>query len=136
MFIEYITYRMKAKFEADSYEGNEATYLGMKIDKVNNGEFGWGALDSNNYEGEITHIEIYHERTRAPSEPLADDEQTILRSELGKLMRIARIARTDAIYDASVAAQTFSAGELIEVLDRCGGFRKMGKRKFRKMERK
>ena len=31
-----------------------------------------------------------------------------MRSELGKLMWLARIARPDAIYDASVAAQNFA----------------------------
>ena len=54
------------EFEADSYEESEPTYLGMKITKVNNGEFGGVALDSNNYADEIKHIEIHHERTRAP----------------------------------------------------------------------
>ena len=67
------------------------------------------ALDSNNYEG-VNHIEIPHERTRAPSEQSAEDEQTILRSELGKLMWIARIAPPCAIYDDSAAAQAFSDG--------------------------
>ena len=43
---------------------NGSTYLGMKIAKVNNGEFGWVALDANNYEGRINHIEISHERGR------------------------------------------------------------------------
>merc|ERR1712105_226316 len=31
-----------------------------------------------------------------------------MRSELGKLMRLARIARPDAIYDASAAARNFA----------------------------
>ena len=90
---------------------------------MNNGEVGRVALDSNNYEAKINHIAISHQRTRAPYGPLAEGKQTISRSELGKLMRIARIARPEAIYDASAAAQTFSAGELIEGLERCGGFR-------------
>ena len=125
MIVEYITYTMKEHFEADSYAGNETTYLEMKITKANNGEFGGVALDSNNYEGEIEHIEISHERTRKPNEPSAEDERAISRSELGNLVRIARIARPEAIYDASADAQTFSDGGLIDVLDRSGGnFRK------------
>ena len=103
---------------------------------MNNGEFGGVALGANNYEGGINHIEISHERTRAPGEPSTEDEQTILRSELGKLMRIARIARPGAIYDAPAAAPTFSDGGLFEVLERCGGILEMKKRKLRKVKRK
>ena len=29
-FLEYITFRMKEKFEVDAFEENKATYLGMK----------------------------------------------------------------------------------------------------------
>ena len=43
------------------------------------------------------------------------------RSEVGKLMRIARIARLGAIENASAAAQTFSGGELSDVLEQGGG---------------
>ena len=35
MFTEYITQKMKGEFEADSYGGNEATYLGMGSTKAN-----------------------------------------------------------------------------------------------------
>ena len=66
----------------------------------------------------MNHIEISHERTRAPNGPSTDDEQTILRSELGKLMWIAQLARPGAIYGDSATAQTFSAVELFGVLER------------------
>ena len=52
-----------------------------------------------------------------PNELLAEAEQTILRSDMGKLMRIARIARPDAIYDASAAAQTFPTEEMVGFLE-------------------
>ena len=68
-------------------------------------------LDSDNYEGEINHIEISHARTRQRNEALTEEDQTISRSELGKLMWVARIARPGAIYDAPAAAQTFSVGK-------------------------
>ena len=110
MFIDRITQKMKEKSEADSYEGNDATYLGIEIAKVGDGEFGGIALGSVNYERGINHIGIPHGRTRAPKEPLTEDAQSISRSELGKLMRVARIARAGAIYDASAAAQTLSGG--------------------------
>ena len=68
---------------------------------------------------EIYNIEIPHERARHPNEPLTEDGQAALRSELWKLMWIALIARPGAIYDASAAAQTFSGGELFDISDRC-----------------
>ena len=66
---------------------------------------------------EINHIEIPHERMLAPGGILTENEQTTLRSELGKLMWIARIARPGAIYDASASAQTFSAAEMMDFLE-------------------
>ena len=107
VFLPITLLENEGKSEADSYVGNEATYLGMEITKVNDGEFGGIALGSGNYEDKINHIGIPHERTRVPKEPLAEEDQTISRSELGKLMMIARIARPGAIYDDSAAAQTF-----------------------------
>ena len=77
--------------------------------------------DSNKSDDEIIHIEISHARTRTPEEPLAEAEHAILRSELGKLMRIARIARPGVIYEESAAAQTFSGGELMDVLEKGDG---------------
>ena len=39
---------------------------------------------------------------------LTEEEQSLMRSELGKLMWLARIARPGAIYDASAAARSFA----------------------------
>ena len=69
-------------------------------------------LDSNVYEGKINHIEIPHERMMGPGEILTENEQTALRSELGKLMWIARIAPPGAIYEASASAQPFPNEEM------------------------
>ena len=102
----------------DIYEENEATYVRMEISKVNNEDFDGIVVGSDKYEGEINHIEIPHVRTRTPSESLAESDQANLRPELGKLMRIARIARPGVIYDASAAAQTFSDGEIIDFLEK------------------
>ena len=56
------------------------------------------------------------------------EEQSILRSELGKLMRIARIGLPGAIYDASAAAQTFAGGEMADL--------QIEKEEFSKIEEK
>ena len=45
---------------------------------------------------------------------LTEAEQTIFRSGLGKLIWVARIARTGAIYGASAATRTFSDGEMAD----------------------
>ena len=45
-------------------------------------------------------------------------------------MRVERIARPGASYDASAAAQTFSYGGILDIAERKGGFREMGKMKF------
>ena len=68
---------MKEKFEVDRYEENKATYLGIEIEKVSNAEFGGIILDSANYEGEINHIGISHERTRHPDEALTEADHAI-----------------------------------------------------------
>ena len=47
-----------------------------------------------------------------PGGILTGNEKAALRSELAKLMWIARIARPGAIYDASASAQTFPGEEM------------------------
>ena len=110
-FLKYITQRAKEKFEVGRSGENDATYLGMRALRQNE-DSEWVVLDPNGYEDKINHIGISHERMMNPDEILTENEQTALRSELGKLMWIARIARHDAIYDASAAAQTFSVEKM------------------------
>ena len=108
MFYRVISKRMNGEFEEDSYEGNKAAYLGMGIEKVSDSNSEGIILDSDNYEGGISHIEIPHERARRRHDALTEAERTISRSEFGKLIRI---ARSGAIYDASAAAKTFSVAK-------------------------
>ena len=56
--------------------------------------------------GKILDISILPRRAKQMGETLAKEGEFALRSELGKLMRIARVARPGALYDASVSAQT------------------------------
>ena len=98
---------MEEKFEVCRYGGNQSTYLGTEIEKVSDSDFEGLVLDSNDYEDKINHIEIPHERTRQRNGALTEECQAISRSVLGELMRIARIARPEAIGDASAAARTF-----------------------------
>ena len=82
----------------------------MRIAKATDSDTECVILDSDNYGGGINQIEIPHERARRRNGDVTEEGQTILRSALRKLMRIARIARTGAIDDASAAAQTFPDG--------------------------
>ena len=108
---------MKGELEVDRCVcvGDKATYLGMGIGKVDESDSEGIILDSDNYEGGINHVEIPHERAKRRNESLTEAGETILRSELWKLMRIARIARPGAIYDASAAAQTCTVSEMVDI---------------------
>ena len=61
-------------------------------------------LDSDNFVGKISRIEIPHERAKERNGALTEEDQASLRKVLGELMWIARIARPGAIYDASATA--------------------------------
>ena len=136
MFVEHITQRMKEKFGVDSYDGNDALYSGMGISKVNNEDFDGIVPGANKYEGAINHIEIPHDRTRTPEEPLAEAEKAKFRADLGISMGIARIARPDLIYGELAAAQTFSGGAIIGFLEKARNFRKTRKKGRRKSKRR
>ena len=84
-------------------------------------------LDSDNYEDKINHIEISHERTRQPGEALTGGRTGHFPIGIGKSMRIPRISRHGAIYDASAAAHTFAGGIMIDASEEKGAFRKMKK---------
>ena len=116
----------RQKAEVDRYEENEATYLGMKISKVIREDPDGIILDSGKYADGVNHIEISHARTLAPKEPLSEAVPSISRSELGKLMWIARIAQPGAIYDASASAQKFTDGELTDVVKKGEEFSENG----------
>ena len=59
--------------------------------------------------------EISHVRTRTPNELLTETELSILRSEMEKLTRIARMDRPDLTYDVFDAAQISPKGKIVDV---------------------
>ena len=85
-------------------------FTAMEISKKNNGDSQGISTGANRYEDKIKSIEISHARMRTPHEQLTESELSILRTELGKLTWIARMARPELIYDADAAAQVFSMG--------------------------
>ena len=84
-----------------------------EIMKIKNDDSEGVVLDLNKYDGEINRVGISHGRMIEPDGILTGVEQTIPMSVLGKLMRIARIARPGAIYDDSASAQTVATGGMI-----------------------
>ena len=103
----------------------------MDIEKAIGADSECVILDSDNYEGEINHIEILRERTNHRNESLMEEEeeQSAWRSELWKLMWVARIASPVAIYDDSAASRTFSGGGNGRI------FGRIRRRHFRKWEK-
>ena len=79
---------------------------------TNNEDFQGISMGSDRYEDKIKSIEIPHARMRTPHEPITESELSILRTELGKLTWVTRMARPELIYDAAAAAQVFSKGEI------------------------
>ena len=63
-------------------------------------------LSSDNYE-EKFRISRFHRPAKQMGEPLALGAPLALSSELGKLMLVDRIPSPDALYGASILAQTF-----------------------------
>ena len=70
--------------------------------------------DPDKYADKINQIGIPHGGANRGTDALTEAEQSILRSELWGLIRIARIARPGAIYDASAAEQTFTECEIAD----------------------
>ena len=67
------------------------------------------SLSSGNYEEGMQDITILPGRAKQMGAPVTHEEQCALRSELENLIRIGRIPTPDALYDASILAQTFAA---------------------------
>ena len=75
----------------DNCDGNKETYLCMEIAKVSGPDLEGFISDSINYEAKINHIEIPHGRNKRRTEAYAEGEQSILRSELRRLMWVSRL---------------------------------------------
>ena len=105
--------RIQEELGAGSYEDNDSVFFGMKIIKKKNEVPQGISTSTNDSEDKIKLIEISHGRTRTPHEPLKDKELSIFQTEIGKLTRIARMARPDLMYDIFDEARTFSKKDKI-----------------------
>ena len=82
MFIEYITLGVQDELWADSYEGDDIAFMGMGILKKKNEVPHGISMGANGFVDKIKSVEISHERTRKPHEPLKDKELSIFQTEL------------------------------------------------------
>ena len=117
---------MGGEFDVKAPDAN-AVYLRMKTAKITDGIMYGGdifngakllmglKLDSSGYAGEIQDISILPEMGRGKGELLIAVDQIALRAEIRMLIRASRIARPEALYDASVASRTF--GDVDRVLE-------------------
>ena len=87
------------------YDENGIVFTRMQIIKKRNGNPQCVSMSAKVDVDKIKSIGISHERTRTTNEPLT--ELSILRTELGKLTWVARMARPDLMYDVFDAAQIF-----------------------------
>ena len=85
-------------------------------------------LDSNNFEGEINHIEIPHERKRQPDESLTEEDHSISRAELGKSMCVLRELRSRARFTTHRPPRELSQVENNRRFGREMGISENGKR--------
>ena len=117
-FYRILSERFGNEFGVHGFCGG-SIYLGLRI-KKSPGEFIGGgnlfdgarffsgvALGSGNCEGGIQDISILPPRAQQKGEPLTQEEQFTFRSAFGELTRISRIARPEALYDASVLEANF-----------------------------
>ena len=73
------------------------------------------SMSADGFGDKIKSIEISHERTRTPNAPLTETELSILRTELGKLTRIARMDRPDLMYGVFDTGGISPKGEIIDM---------------------
>ena len=107
MFIDYIAQAIQEVSEVDSYGENDSLFMGIGIIKKEKDDFQGISMSTNGAENKIKTIETSHHRTRTPNEILTETELSILRSEIEKLTRIAKMARPDLMYDVLELAQFF-----------------------------
>ena len=137
MFVKYTPERTKDKFEDDRYGGKwRDLFRYGNGKKINNVEFGGIIPDSGNYEGEINHIEISHERTRQPNEPLTEDEKADLRSELGNRCGFPELHARARFTTHRPPRKRFLTGNFSMFQIDVGKFWEMEKTKFPKKEKK
>ena len=86
-FLKWITKEILNRFKCKGYEENKATYLGMLVEKHENGSI---SIDAQNYEDCIDIVHISPERHQDNNAILNPIEEAEFRSALGRIMWLVR----------------------------------------------
>ena len=105
-FLNYFRSSMMNRFICKQPDRDSACYLGMQIDRLENGDLEVG---SNGYEDQIEPIAVSRDRALDPNAELTEEEEKQFRTVLGKAMWLARITRADISFEVAAVAQCYSA---------------------------
>ena len=103
--LEWLTEKIKARFDTKEFKENQFQYLGMQITQTEDLSI---TMQTKEYEKEIELVEIDCDRELQVNEPLTVVEVKNFRSSLGKLMWIARLTRPDLAFESAAAAQKYA----------------------------
>ena len=110
-FIGWFQDAIKQRFKVKPSKLNDIIHVGLRVRKLESGDV---MVSSEDYERNIESIRIEPERRRDVNAFLIESEEKDFRSQLGKIMWLARITRADITYEAAAVAQAFAESENLE----------------------
>ena len=110
-FIEYFQVQVRNRFKVKEPSINDIMHTGLRVRKCVGGDV---VVTSEDYEKCIEEVEIRPERQKQLDEFLVEAEEKAFRSQLGKIMWLARITRADITYEAAAVAQAFAEKQVLE----------------------
>ena len=110
-FMAFFQYKVRERFKVKEAHINDIMHTGLRVRKCVDGEV---VVTSEDYEKCIEEVEIRPERQKQLEEFLVEAEEKAFRSQLGKIMWLARITRADITYEAAAVAQAFAENEVLE----------------------
>ena len=109
-FMEYFQYKVAERFKVKDAKINDIMHTGLRVRKMIDGDV---IVASEDHGKNIEEIQIRPERQRDLNAILIEEEKDF-RSQLGKIMWLARITRADITYEAAAVAQAFAEAERLE----------------------
>ena len=110
-FIGWFQEAVKERFKVKMPKLNDILHVGLRVRKIEDGSV---MVTSEDYERNIERIELEPNRRKDVNAFLVEAEEKSFRSQLGKIMWLARITRADITYEAAAVAQAFAESENLE----------------------
>ncbi|MCH2677777.1 MAG: hypothetical protein MKZ73_05895, partial [Alphaproteobacteria bacterium] len=110
-FIGWFQNAIKERFKVKLPKLNDILHVGLRVRKIEDGSV---MVTGEDYERNIERIEIEPSRRKDINAFLVEEEEKKFRSQLGKIMWLARITRADITYEAAAVAQAFAESEDLE----------------------